>query len=99
MALKPAVMLVSAGAIALLAGAGISTFNWQLLYGPILWPDPGLWLAVAGGALLSCVGLVLLMLGAQRIVDSREAQRRREGPVGPLAGRRNLRSSQWPSEQ
>jgi hypothetical protein len=99
MALKPAVILVSAGTLALLAGVGISAFNWQLLYGPVLWPDPGLWLAVAGGALLSCIGVVLLMLGVQRIVDDRDARRMADRPVGPLAGRRNLRSSQWPSEQ
>ncbi|GAB3266370.1 hypothetical protein [Arthrobacter pigmenti] len=99
MALKPAVTLVSAGAIVLLAGAGLATFNWQLLNGAVLWPDRGVWLAVAVGVLLGCTGLVLLMLGVQRMADARDARRMADGPVGPLAGRTELRSSQWPSEQ
>lgn len=99
MALKPAVTLVSAGTIVLLAGACLATLNWQLLNGAVLWPDPGVWLAVAGGVLLGCIGLVLLMLGVQRIVNEREMRRMDDGPVGPLAGRTKLRSSQWPSEQ
>lgn len=98
MALKPAVVLLSTGTVCLLAGGGLAGYMWPLLQGVVFWPHPLLWLGFGSGVLLACVAVVLLMLGVQRIVDSR-APKRDDGVVGPLARRKALRSSRWPSDQ